>query len=118
MSETSLEPGDVITARFPNHKPASHEQEGYRPAVVVGIPKNVGTPRYDMIIVVPLTTDHNQDWASRAPNLYIRLKAGLGNLPHDSIALPEQVRSLHTGRAIRYVGQLAKKSLDRLYGPC
>jgi mRNA interferase MazF len=111
VSATSLEPGDIVTALFPSHKPPSREQEGYRPAVVVGIPKKVGTPRYDMVVVVPLTSDHNQAWANTAPALYPRLKAGVGNLPHDSVALPEQVRSLHTGRVVRYLGQLSKEEL-------
>jgi mRNA interferase MazF len=111
MSASKLELGDIITALFPVHNPQSREQQGYRPAVVVGLPNTVGTPRYDMVIVVPLTTDHNQIWANAAPYLYPRLKAGIGNLPHDSIALTEQVRSLHTSRMMRYVGQLSKHEL-------
>lgn len=111
MSATKLELGDIITALFPAHNPQGREQEGYRPAVVVGLPERVGIPRYDMVIVVPLTTDHNQTWANAAPHLYPRLKAGMGNLPHDSIALTEQVRSLHTSRMMRYVGQLSKHEL-------
>ena len=115
MSATSLEPGDIITALFPSHKPPNREQEGYRPALVVGIPKKVGIPRYDMIIVIPLTTDRGQTWANAAPNLYLHFKAGKGNLPFDSIVLIDQVRSLNTERMIRYVGQLSKDELKPVF---
>jgi mRNA interferase MazF len=108
MSATQLEPRDVITALFPSHRPQAHEQEGYRPAIVLGVPSKLGTPRYDMVLVVPLTTDHNQSWANAAFDLYPRLKAGIGNLPNDSIVLMEQIRALHTSRMQRYVGQLSK----------
>jgi mRNA interferase MazF len=108
MSASKLEAGDVITAWFPSHQPKAHEQEGYRPAIVVGLPEKVDKPRYDMVLVAPITTDHQQSWAKSAPNLYPRLKAGTGNLPKDSIVLMEQVRALHTSRMGRYIGQLSR----------
>ncbi len=108
MSANKLELGDIITELFPVHNPQNREQEGYRPAIVVGLPENVGVPCYDMVIVVPITTHHNQVWANIAPHLYPRLKAGVGNLPHDSIVLTDQVRSRHTSRMVRYIGQLLK----------
>jgi mRNA interferase MazF len=50
--------GNIVTARFPEHRPGAHEQEGYRPAVVVGLPSLAGRPRFDFVIVAPFTTDH------------------------------------------------------------
>jgi mRNA interferase MazF len=42
MRENTLQIGDVITAKFPNQNPSGREQEGYRPAIVVGIPSRLG----------------------------------------------------------------------------
>lgn len=52
-----LEIGDVVSALFPMHHPGGREQEGYRPAVVVGLPEFAGTPRFGVLIVAPMTTD-------------------------------------------------------------
>lgn len=112
MSATKLEPRDVVNALFPSHRPKVHEQEGYRPAIILGLPEEIDTPRYDMILVVPLTTDKNQSWAINAPNLYVRLKAGVANLPSDSIVLMEQIRALHTSRVSRYLGQLSEAEYE------
>lgn len=40
-----LEIGDVVSALFPL-QPGGREQEGYRPAMVVGLPELAGTPRF------------------------------------------------------------------------
>lgn len=119
MSATELELGDVVTARFPVHNPHGHEQEGYRPAIVVGLPELVGPPRFGMVLVAPLTTDRGGAWSKSA--LYPRLAAGVGGLPNDSLVLLEQTRALDTGRMARYLGQLTeaqyrpvKRSLARI----
>lgn len=104
MSATKLELGDVVTARFPAQDPQGREQEGYRPAVVVGLPELLGPPRFKMVLVVPLTTDRGGAWSRSA--LYPRLTAGAGGLPNDSLALLEQTRGLDTERVARYLGQL------------
>jgi mRNA interferase MazF len=84
-----------------------HEQEGYRPAIVVGIPKKLGRPRFDMVLLVPLTTDRNQSWVMASPKLYPRLGEGAGGLPRASVVLLEQARTLDTSRMARYVGKLS-----------
>ncbi len=104
MSAEKLELGDVVTARFPAQDPQGREQEGLRPAVIVGLPKLLGRPRFDLVFVVPLTTDRQGSWSRSA--LYPRLGAGVGGLSRDSIALLEQTRALDTGRMARYLGQL------------
>jgi mRNA interferase MazF len=45
--------GDVLVVALPSHEPKGHEQEGYRPAIVVGVPK--GEVRYPVVIAIPLT---------------------------------------------------------------
>ena len=110
MSAGKLELGDVVTARFPAQDPQGREQEGYRPAVIVGLPELLGRPRFNMVLVVPLTTDRQESW-SRSP-LYPRLRAGTGGLPKDSVVLLEQTRALDTERMARYLGQLSEEQYE------
>ncbi len=51
-----------------------HEQEGRRPAVIVGVP--LGDVRYSVVVVVPLTTQFGA-WGKRNPVLYpiIRIRS-------------------------------------------
>lgn len=104
--------GDVLTARFPSHLPPGHEQSGYRPAIVVGLPERLGVPRFPTLLLVPLTTDREQAWAAASPKLYPRLAAGAGGLPSPSIVLLEQVRALSTARIGRHVGMLTPKEYE------
>ena len=108
-----LEVGDVVFALFPVHDPAGREQEGRRPAVVVGVPDLLGAPRFGVLIVVPLTTDRGQDWAEESPALYPSLPKGTANLRSDSICLLDQVRALSVQRVSHYRGTLS----DEEYGP-
>ncbi|GGR60191.1 hypothetical protein GCM10008959_22490 [Deinococcus seoulensis] len=102
----ALKPGDVIVARLPQQVPNGREQEGYRPAVVVGLPQRAGTDRYPMILVVPVTTHRGQPWASAAPGLYPILPAGAGGLPVDSVVLTDQLRALDAGQVARRLNTL------------
>ncbi len=101
--------GDVIITAFPEHTPPGREQQGYRPAVVVGLPEALGTPRYSVLFVVPMTTDRGQGWATASPDLYPRLEAGVGNLPKASILLLDQACSLDYQRVRRRLGTLSSK---------
>ncbi len=105
---SSLAIGDVISARFPAHEPSGHEQEGYRPAVVVGTPDAVGPPRFPVVVLAPLTTDRGQRWAQRSPVLYPRFPKGTANLRSDSICLLDQVRSVGMERLHGYRGTLSE----------
>jgi mRNA interferase MazF len=100
----TLAAGDVISALFPVHVPGGREQQGYRPAVVVGIPERLGEPRFEVLIVVPMTTDRGQQWSERSPVLYPRLEKGTANLRSPSICLLEQVRSIGAERVRGYGG--------------
>lgn len=108
MPDSPLALGDVVAVTFPEHRPGGREQQGYRPAVVVGLPQKLGRPRFPVVVVVPLTSDSGQAWAIRAPGLYIRLPAGSGGLRSPSIALLDQVRCVDAGRLVRWFGALPR----------
>ena len=124
MPARPLSPGDIVSAFFPENRPWGHEQQGRRPAVVVGIPDALGGPaRFPMVVLVPLTRDRGQAWALANPDLYPRLSAGAGNLPEDSICLLDQVRAVDARRLRGYRGRLTAaqyrpllNGLARLFG--
>lgn len=90
--------GDVISA----HVPGGREQQGYRSAVVVGIPDRLGLPRFEVLIVVPMTADPGQQWSERSPDLYPRFEKGMANLRSSSICLLDQVRAIGAERVHGY----------------
>ncbi len=120
---TELGIGSIVTAVFPVHHPSAHEQEGYRPAVVVGLPELAGTPRFGLLIVVPMTTDRGQGWARTSPQLYPRYPAGTADLRSPSICLLDQLRALSLARVHRVRGRLSaaeyapiREGLRRMFG--
>jgi mRNA interferase MazF len=114
-------PGDILVVSLPILVPPGHEQEGMRPVVVMGLPERVGTPRYPMILGVPLTTQVGT-WAKRSPVLYPRFEAGTAGLPHTSVALLDHVRGVDAKRVVRYVGSLSPEEFalirEGLTGMC
>jgi mRNA interferase MazF len=102
----TLTTGDVISALFPEHVSGGREQQGYRPAVVVGIPERLGLPRFEVLIVVPMTADQDQQWAERSPTLYPRLEKNTAKLRSPSICLLDQVRAIGAERVRGYRGTL------------
>lgn len=107
MPGNQLLPGDVIAIRFPRHDPHGREQEGFRPAIVIGQPEQLGQPRYSVVLVVPLTRDKGQPWVVSSPNLYPRFPAGTAGLRSSSIALLDQVRSVDVTRILNFRGTLS-----------
>jgi mRNA interferase MazF len=107
LASNVLSVGDVIVVTLPEQVPPGREQQGYRPAIVVGIPRALGIPRYPLLLVIPLTTHQSQQWTIKSPDLYPVLAAGEGGLPTSSIALLDQVRSLDKSRINRYIGTLS-----------
>lgn len=101
-----LAAGAVFVADFPEHDPSGHEQEGPRPAVLVGLPTNAGRPRFPVLMLAPVTTFRGQAWALGAPGLYPVLGAGAGGLRADSVVLVDQIRALDASRLSRYLGLL------------
>lgn len=106
MTAPALRLGAVFLAHFPEHDPRGREQEGPRPAVLVGLPTHAGRPRYPVLLLAPVTTFKGQDWASAAPLLYPVLRAGAGGLDLASVVLTDQTRALDAGRLARFLGNL------------
>ena len=104
ISEKPVTPGDVLVVTLPSHNPWGREQEGRRPAVVVGVPS--GKVRFPVVVVVPLTTQDGA-WAQDNPMLYPSLAPGQGCLPRYSVALLDQVRATDIRRVEGYLGTLA-----------
>lgn len=102
----SLGVGDVISALFPEHVPGGREPQGFRPAVVVGVPEHAGVPRFETLVVIPMTTDRGQGWSRRSPALYPRLAKGTARLRAPSICLLDQVRAIGAERVRGYRGTL------------
>lgn len=98
--------GALLVAAFPEHDPSGREQEGPRPAVLVGLPAHAGRPCFPVLLVAPVTTFRGQDWATAAPGLYPVLTAGMGGLRADSVVLVDQTRALDASRVTRFLGAL------------
>ena len=106
MTAPRLRLGALFVAHFPEHDPAGREQEGPRPCVLVGLPSNVGRPRFPVLLLAPVTTFKAQPWVSAAPELYPVLSAGAGGLPAASVVLTDQTRALDASRLTRFLGNL------------
>ena len=98
--------GDVVIASFPTQNPQGREQEGIRPALIIGIPQKLGIPRFPLIIVVPMTSDRAQSWAVTSPTLYPKLASGEAGLPQNSIILLDQIRAIDSNRIFPF-GELS-----------
>ncbi|WP_211252406.1 type II toxin-antitoxin system PemK/MazF family toxin [Deinococcus marmoris] len=96
----------MFVADFPEHDPSGHEQEGPRPAVLVGLPTNAGRPRFPVLMLAPVTTFRGHAWVTAAPGLYPVLPAGAGGLRVPSVVLIDQTRALDASRVSRYLGLL------------
>lgn len=106
MTARLLAIGAVITAQLPQQLPNRRGQGSYRPAVVLAAPNPTGSMQYPMLIVAPLTTDKGQSWIVGNP-LYIRLQAGAGGLPVNSVVLLDQMRALNVTHITRLLGVLS-----------
>ncbi len=96
----------VVTVKLPVHNLQGHEQEGYRPAVIVGVPDALGTPRYPMVLIVPLSTQI-RPWVKQTPKLYPVLKTGMGGLTADSVALLDNLRAIDANQKLEQSHQSA-----------
>ena len=105
MNGRPVEIGDILLAALPEHIPSGHEQHGVRPAIVVGLPQRLGTPRFPMLIGAPLTTQI-EDWATDNPELYPLLPTGTGGLHQSSIVLLDHLRAIDQNRIQGYIGTL------------
>lgn len=109
MTAPKLVLGAVFLADFPTHEPTGREQQGPRPAILVGLPTSAGMPRYPVLMLAPVTTHRAQEWAANAPLLYPILPAAAGGLSADSVVLTDQTRALDAHRLMRYLGSLTPR---------
>ncbi|MBC7473536.1 MAG: type II toxin-antitoxin system PemK/MazF family toxin [Candidatus Sericytochromatia bacterium] len=107
-----LKIGDVIEITYPRKVPKGHEQEGRRPAVVIGIPEKVDVTRYPIVITIPLTT--NLGNCSTENKLYIRLNQGEGNLLQESVILTDQIVSVDITRITGLFGILNESTIKSI----
>jgi mRNA interferase MazF len=104
LNNQLLKCGDVVFVNLPSHSPKGHEQEGRRPAVIVGVP--LGDVRYPVAIVVPLTTQLGE-WVKKNPALYPIIQSGTAGLSQKSVVLCDQIRAVDIQRVIGYLGSLS-----------
>ena len=94
---------DLIIVEFPSQVPQGHEQEGRRPAVILGVPNR---SRFPTVIIAPFTRDTGQTWALKNPALYPPLPSGAGGLPLASIVMLDQIKAVDINRISRKLGRL------------
>ncbi|EKV01289.1 growth inhibitor [Leptolyngbya sp. PCC 7375] len=100
-----LRKGDIVLVTLPEQYPSMHEQQGMRPALIVGIPP--GETRFLLAIMAPMTTQIG-DWTKINPKVYPVLPAGTGNLKKDSVVLLDQIRAVDMRRITKYLGSLTE----------
>ena len=101
------EPGMLLWADLGQRLPPGQEQQGGRPVLLVGVPAKLGSARFPMLIVAPVTSYREQPWAQSAPTLYPRLEAGVGGLPRTSLVLLDPLQAMDPRRIRSYLGRLA-----------
>lgn len=108
---TGIQAGDVVLVTLPSNKPKGHEQEGFRPAIIIAVP--TGHLRYPVVIVVPVTSQTG-NWTKLNPSLYIQIPQGKSGLPRLSVALIDQVRAIDVNRITTYLGTLEHSLLQNI----
>ena len=111
MNEDRVVWGDVLVVSLPGHIPPGREQEGLRPAVVVGIPPN--PLRFPVLILAPLTTQRGT-WSDANRLTYPELAAGVGGLSRPSTVLLDQIRACDAARIRGRLGHLDEEALTRI----
>jgi len=79
--------------------------------------------RLDLAWIVPITSDRGYAWIDAHPELYHRLPAGTGGLPHASVLLLDQLQAVSITRLRRAFGSVPppllgaiRKGLARVLG--
>lgn len=103
--------GDVLLVALPGHVPSGKEQEGMRPAVVVGIPPQ--PVRYPVLILAPLTSQRGR-WSEANPRLYPALGPGVAGLRTASTVLVDQLRACDVTRIKGLIGKLDASAADQV----
>ncbi len=111
VAGNQLEIGDVIKVLLPKHSPSGHEQEGRRPALVVGTFTQVGAMRFPMVMIAPMTTQI-ASWTTQNPSLYPRISSGTAGLTEESVILLDQIRAVSLSRMLSFLGTLDAAQLE------
>lgn len=99
---------DVVLANFPQHSPPGHEQEGLRPAIIIGW----SDAHYPMVRLLPTSTlidektGIKREWSDDFPEIFPVFPKGTGGLERDSILLANQTRWLGRDRIVDHYGSL------------
>ena len=104
--------GDLIAASIPKRVPQGHEQEGPRPAIVVGLPDRLGPGRFPVVVVVPFTSYRGQPWVDAAPGRYPRFDAGVAGLRSPSAVLLDQLLAADLQRVRTRRGRLTAEQYE------
>jgi mRNA interferase MazF len=84
------------------------EQAGVRPALVIQIDKaNAASPH---TVIIPFTTRIKD---VKLPS-HVRIPAGIGELPEDSILLCEQIRVVDIRRLVHRLGNVGEEYLGEV----
>lgn len=67
-----------------------------------------------MVVVVPVTTFRDNDWAIANPTLYPILEPGEGGLATRSVALVDQVRALDVSRVKVRKGTIKPQAFSQI----
>lgn len=102
--------GDVVKAELPRPRgQQSHEQYGYRRAVI--LQNTIQSANPPTLVVVPTTSNLR---AAHYGESFILRKSPANGLDCDSVLLVNQIRALDTRRISEVVGHLAEDDMGRL----
>lgn len=99
---------DVVIANFPKHDPPGHEQEGMRPAIIIGF----ADKPYPMVDLIPISslfderTGKRKEWVDDPLSDCLIFPKNTANLNKDSVVLLGQSRHLGRDRIVDYCGRL------------
>lgn len=102
---------DVVLVDFPEHYPPGHEQQGRRPAIVIGF----SDFRFPMVQIVPVSSFCDEDTGERKvfvdkfSEVFPIFPRGTGGLEKDSVVLSTQMCVLDRKRIVGHYGKLSLK---------
>ncbi len=111
MTSAPLRWGDIVLVVLPGQRPQGREQEGLRPAVVVGLPPQ--PLRFPLLLLAPFTSQRGP-WTEANPVLYPSVHADSLGLRKPSIVLMDQIRACDLSRVRSRIGQLDSEGSDRV----
>ena len=105
-ARTLVKRGSLLIVELP--PTITHEQAGRRPCIAVSSEESIANARYDMIVVVPLTT------TKLTGRLYPEIKRGDGSLKKASVALVDQIRSIDKKRLKQVGATFSQQTIEKV----